>query len=167
MQERYSLFSAAHSALPPGPGLVTDRHRGKTRLGVLLLTSFLACGGLASLWARSGSQDRHACSLKAVEDTPDSAPAPQLSEEQRAQLEAERDRLLQLLSGYEDSMEHGQGCRLGFVKYRLDFLRIEERLARCGYKRAQLRRQIAHLETLRAHMLTGYGEIQGPEGHDE
>lgn len=162
MQERHSLFSGAHSALPPGPGLIT----GKTRFGVLLLTSFLACGGIASLLVRSGQKARHDCSLAAPAEA-DRAPAPQLSEEQRAQLEAERDRLLQLLSGYEDSMEHGQGCRLGFVKYRLDFLRIEERLARCGYKRAQLRRQIAHLETLRAHMLTGYGEIQGPEGHDE
>lgn len=165
MQERHSLFSGAHSALPPGPGLVT--YRSKTHLGVLLLTSVLACGGLAGLWARGGQKAHHACSLKAVQDGADSAPAPQLTEEQRAQLEAERDRLLQLLEGYEDSMEHGQGCRMGFVKYRLDLLRIEEKLAKCGYKRAQLRRQIAHLETLRARMLTGYGETQGPEAHDE
>jgi hypothetical protein len=163
MQERHSLFSGAHSALPPGPGLIT----GKTRLGVLLLTSFLACGGIASLWVRSGQKARHTCSLAAGPGEAERSPAPQLGPEQRAQLEGERDRLLQILAGYEDSMEHGQGCRLGFVKYRLDYLRIEEKLARCGYQRAQLRRQIAHLEGLRARMLTGYGETQGPEGHDE
>lgn len=165
MQERHSLFSGAHSALPPGPGLIT--YRGKTRFGVLLLASFLACGALGGLLARRGHEDRHTCSLRAVEDARESAPAPQLTEEQRAQLEAEHERLVQLLAGYEESMEHGQGCRMGFVKYRLDLLRIEEKLAKCGYKRAQLRRQIAHLEALRARMLTGYGETQGPEGHDE
>ena len=165
MQERHSFFSGAHSALPPGPGLITER--SKTRLVVLLLTSSLACGGLASLWARSGQKAHHACPLRTAEDAADSAPAPRLGPEQRAQLEAERDRLLQLLSGYEDAMEHGHGCRMGFVKYRIDYLRIEEKLAQCGYQRAQLRRQIAHLETLRAHMLTGYGETQGPEAHDE
>ena len=169
MQERHSLFSGAHSALPPGPGLIT--YKDKTRLGVLLLASFLACGGLAGLWAqaraRSGHDGRHACSLRPAAEASDSVPAPQLSGEQRAQLEAEHARLQQLLAGYEDSMEHGQGCRMGFVKYRLDLLRIEEKLAKCGYKRTQLRRQIAHLESLRARMLTGYGETQGPEAHDE
>lgn len=105
--------------------------------------------------------------LAAVDEDQPAQPAPRLSDAERAELTAERSRLLQLLAGYEESMEHGQGCRMGFVKYRLDLLRIEEKLAGCGYKRAHLRRQIAHLEALRARMLTGYGETQGPDAHDE
>lgn len=111
---------------------------------------------------------RHSCPLAAAASAEQVQPgAWRLSDAERAQLVAERSRLLQLLAGYEESMEHGQGCRMGFVKYRLDLLRIEEKLAGCGYKRAHLRRQIAHLEALRARMLTGYGETQGPDAHDE
>src|SRR5262249_23956960 len=93
--------------------------------------------------------------------------AQSLTDAQRAQLVAERARLSQLLDKYEDAMEHGEGCRMGLVKYRLELLRSDEKLSRCSYERAHLRRQIAHLEELRARMLTGYGETQGPAGHDE
>lgn len=169
MQERHSLVSGGHSALPPGPGLVT----GGTRLGGLLLAAVLVCGGAASFVLHGQKHCRHSCAMAqagqaaSLESVHTNAPAQRLSDEQRAQLMAERDRLLQLLAGYEESMGHGQGCRMGFVKYRLDLLRIEEKLAQCGYKRAHLQRQIAHLEALRARMLTGYGETQGPEAHDE
>lgn len=168
MQERRTLFSGfsgMHSTLPPGPGLVT----GRGRVGGLLLAAILLFGGAASLLLHSQkpAPAHHRCTLVAAEDDQPALPAPRLSDAERAELTAERSRLLQLLAGYEESMEHGQGCRMGFVKYRLDLLRIEEKLAGCGYKRAHLQRQIAHLEALRARMLTGYGETQGPDAHDE
>jgi hypothetical protein len=79
----------------------------------------------------------------------------------------ERARLIERIGEYEEAMERGEGCRVGFVKYRLELLRIDEQLSRCEYERAYLQRQIAHLEAMRARMLTGYGEMQGPAGHDE
>ena len=66
MQERHSLFSGAHSALPPGPGLIT----GKTRLGVLLLTSFLACGGIASLFSTHPATEERIARLQGDITTP-------------------------------------------------------------------------------------------------
>lgn len=167
MQERPSLFSGfsgVHSTLPPGPGLVT----GKVRLGGLLLASILMSGGAIGLLLQSRQPVRHHCALSAIQiDEHLQSPTPRLSDTERAQLIAERDRLRDLLTSYEESMGQGQGCRMGFVKYRLELLRIEEKLALCGYRRAHLQRQIAHLESLRARMLTGYGETQGPDAHDE
>ena len=165
MQDNQSLFSGARSALPPGPGLITDRGRGRTRIAVLLLSSFIAVAGAASLWARHCPHARRTCSMQRGAIT--SAYSQKLSDSQRAELQAERARLAQLLAGYEDAMERGEGCQMGFMKYRLELLRVDAQLTRCGYERAHLQRQIAHLETLRARMLTGYGETQGPAGHDE
>lgn len=119
------------------------------------------------LHSQKSAPAHHRCTLVATDSDEQVLSAPRLSDAERAQLTAERSRLLQLLAGYEESMEHGQGCRMGFVKYRLDLLRIEQKLAGCSYKRAHLQRQIAHLESLRARMLTGYGETQGPDAHDE
>ncbi len=161
MQDDNSLFSGARSVLPPGPGLVT----GRTRLGVVLLSSFIAVAGVASLWARHCPPARHTCPLgRSVATT---APTGRLSDAQRAELRAERVRIAQLLDSYEDAMERGEGCQMGFMKYRLELLRIDAQLTHCGYERAHLQRQIAHLEAMRARMLTGYGETQGPEAHDE
>ena len=105
------------------------------------------------------------CSLARSAGT--TAHAGRLSEAQRAELRAERARIAQILSDYEDAMERGEGCQMGFMKYRLELLRIDSQLTQCGYERAHLQQQIAHLEALRARMLTGYGETQGPAGHDE
>jgi len=160
MQDRNSLFSEARSALPPGPAVVT----GRSRVGVLLLTSFLACAGAASIWVRTCHHARSSCPTGR---TATAVQAAKLSAEQRAQLQAEKTRLLHLLDSYEDAMERGEGCSMGFMKYRLEVLRIDEKLTECGYERAHLQRQIAHLEAMRARMLTGYGETQGPAGHDE
>jgi hypothetical protein len=160
MQDSNSLFTGARSALPPGPGVVTHR----TRLGVVLLSSFIAVAGVASLWARHCPHARRTCSMTRTV----SAHQPtSLSEAQRAALQAERTRIAQILSDYEDAMERGEGCQMGFMKYRLEILRIDAQLTQCGYERAHLQRQIAHLEAMRARMLTGYGETQGPAGHDE
>ncbi len=161
MQDSNSLFSEAHSALPPGPGVVTYR----TRLGVVLLSSFIAVAGAASLWARHCPHARRTCAVTRTADSAHQTTA--LSEAQRVALRAERARISQILSDYEDAMERGEGCQMGFMKYRMQILRIDAQLTQCGYERAHLQRQIAHLEALRARMLTGYGETQGPAGHDE
>jgi hypothetical protein len=136
---------------------------------MLLLAGIIACAGAASVALHCKHPSRHSCATVrhvSVADTISAAGQP-LTEAQRAQLVAERARLIELIGEYEDAMERGEGCRMGFIKYRLDLLRIEEKLSRCDYERAHLQRQIAHLEALRARMLTGYGELQGPDGHDE
>lgn len=167
MQERISLFSGVRSALPPGPGVVA----GKARVGVLLLAGFVACAGAAGVLLHGKYQAHAGCAKAATEPVQaavsQAQPRQPLTEAQRARLLVERARLIERIGAYEEAMERGEGCRVGFVKYRLELLRIDEQLSHCEYERAYLQRQIAHLEAMRARMLTGYGEMQGPAGHDE
>ena len=137
MKIRASLFAGTHLFDPLGPGLL-----GRRISGVFLALALAAVAAGGVLYHRSCPQRMQQAAPMALE---------------HLRLHAEKDRLDRRVADYEQDMVQGHACHMGWVRIKLEQLRLEEQLACCEAERSRIRQQIADLESFRERMHAHHG----------